>query len=402
MLFIVIFVVFSFVPCHFPCVTAAQSDALLITTTTQVIHVTLSKTFDKLELPISDPYDIVAIDYDVKRNTIYWSNRESEIRRQSISALSTNSNLTDFQQILQQSNGDDMITSLAFDWTSELLYYTKKSSIWVMGTSEKASSFLRELIRSQDHFMPSRLLIHPGRGYLFWLSTDGKLVRFNRANLDGNDAKILFETPTAIQTFAIDLSTEEIVWTEEKPRLTRSCDFDGVISQLLVKDSPIELCAVDNRVFYCQSRDSPNFLQKIDTRDNADEFSTLLPVVAILSALRSIKFVSKAASNATNACSDERAASCLYACINLPNNGNKCLSPDSWSNDSDDTEAQPEQENEICLKGEFECTLSKECLADFLVCDGHPDCSDGSDENECTPCPRNLHQCQVDGSCISR
>ena len=38
---------------------------------------------------------------------------------------------------------------------------------------------------------------------------------------------------------------------------------------------------------------------------------------------------------------------------------------------------------EVCPKGKYRCgTATEQCVSDILVCDGHKDCADGSDEDE--------------------
>lgn len=373
---------------------------------------------------VSDISGSKSADFDVKNNCLYWSNSDTqEIRRKCF-----NNGANDTEEVLYTSMGNaNAFTSIAYDWTSGLLYFTDSSNwqIRVIDTTMKTAPFQRSIIFDPDYCITLHLAIHPGRGYLFWAAQSEYDIRIYRSNLDGTKIKRLHSFLStsgygyAFSYITIDYDLERIVWSNLYDTKIGSTDFNG--GDIRVYYRRAHALAVAGDYMYWFDNDELTFqrmkYKERDAATNVTQFIDDPPVEQLNLANNqqrsSLRLISPSLQSTTNACSNkEHGKVCSHVCVGAPNNEFACLCPETMEIidrypgkclcpgarvPMPDGKC-PELKNN-CDRNEFECS-NNECLPDFLACDGERDCSDGADEVNCSPCLPYSHRCESDGRCV--
>lgn len=394
-----------------------EDDDALLSVSLLVSRLSLT-TFIEEQYPYWDISPITSIDYvsDNETNCIFWaSNFENTIAKQ---CYHNESDITGTQSVLFRVT-DGNIGHIAYDWTSKLLYFTKRqqSRIEAIATSIDSMVFHRTIVQLSDGYKPSSIAVHPGRGYLFWASDKLKTLRIERANLDGSDVRTLYESSDALtaESLAIDYEMDRVYWTNHATKMIAGCDFDGENFVEHVEDVVASALAIYNdSVYWVDTVGDALMTAQILERDNVtyDNFTFVVePVKVILKQKyfsRKFSLVSQSVRSIGNTCSDD--SDCSHVCVGAPYGGRVCLCPDGMemtssgqcycpgSQSPPDSGPCPPIEH-TCGDGEFQCT-NHECVPDFLRCDSDDDCTDGSDQADCAPCPPHMHRCEWDGRCI--
>lgn len=222
---------------------------------------------------------------------------------------------------------------IAYDWVSQMLYFTNKShaNIEVISTAETPyrAQMHRILVQLEIDSVPAGIAVHPRRGYLFWACYGGGKIM--RANMDGSEVRTLIQSPDISQPLMIivDLEIERIFWTDRGHQNIASCDSNGEQFQvILAAKHPYDLAIVNESIFWTEP--NAHTLRKAIVKEYHSDGIKLLTSRNVSTVVENIlyfniRFISNITQSETNACS--KANECSHACVGSPNNTYTCICP---------------------------------------------------------------------------
>lgn len=229
------------------------------------------------DLPIVDLKNVIALDFDMKNNCVYWADIVLDtINRQCLNNGSK-------QEILV-SNDLASVEGLAYDWISHNLYFVDgtRAKIEMIRTDLNHWGRMRHTILNQTVLhKPRGIALHPVAGYMFWSDWNSESPSISRANLDGTNHKVLFgksvvEWPNGI---TVDYIAERIYWVDGKRDYIASSDLHGnrfkiIISKYNVVSHPFAIAVFKdlmywddwkNNAIYVADKDQVNVTNQIET-----------------------------------------------------------------------------------------------------------------------------------------
>lgn len=141
-----------------------------------------------MELPIRNLKNVIAIDFDMHNNCVYWADIVSDM----ISRQCFNSNSS--VEVLVSTDLAS-IEGLALDWISHTLYFVDgtRAKIELIRTDVNYSGRMRRTILDNRNLKkPRGIAVHPTAGYLYWTDWATENPSISRANLDGTNIVALF------------------------------------------------------------------------------------------------------------------------------------------------------------------------------------------------------------------
>lgn len=307
-----------------PCPLSVPTEFLWVALRDKIARIDLSN--NTTVIPIKNQQNIVAIEFDMKNNCIYWADIEvDKISRQCFD----NGNV---QEIVVDTDLAS-IEGMALDWISNVLFFVDgmRKKIEAVRTDLQSSGRMRAtILDSKVLSKPRGIAVHPRAGYLYWTDWDRKNPSVSRSNLDGSNVTKLFTKPIVQwpNGITIDQMSDRIYWVDALEDYIASADLNGqYFRRILWNDEkvshPFAVAVLKHKMYWDDWKAKSIFTADKDT--GAD----IVTINDKLSGLMDLKVFAYFMQHGSNACSYKN-TSCDTLCLGGPRNTFSCLCPDGF------------------------------------------------------------------------
>ncbi|XP_060804264.1 sortilin-related receptor isoform X1 [Amyelois transitella] len=390
-----------YAPDNVPCPMAEPTEFLIVALRDKVARIDLMD--NSTVIPVTDQKNIVAIEFDMKNNCLYWADIDLDrICRQCFN------NGTAVEIIVDTDLAS--IEGMALDWISNVLFFVDgtRKKIEAIRTDLTNEGRMRVTILDQKALSkPRGIAVHPKAGYLFWTDWDRTNPSVSRSNLDGKNVRKLFTKPIVQwpNGITIDQMSERIYWVDAMEDYIASADMDGQhFKRILWNDErvshPFAVAVLKGKMYWDDWKARSIF--SADKNAGSD----IVTINNSFTGLMDVKVFAHFVQQGTNPCSGTD-HHCDALCLGGPKGTFSCLCPDGFTMTNgkclcpfgEEPSANmtcPKQPGDKCGPTEFACKTGR-CIESTWRCDGNNDCGDMSDEIGCF-CSPPMIACD-DGQC---
>lgn len=324
--------------------------------------------------------DIIALEMDPRRNTMYWiDGNEKTIYR---SAIAKGNQSHEGQKLDIDFGGLGVTpTALAVDYTTGNLFITAVSDnaeLDFMPARKKRMTepqanqntghvyvampdgrYLKKVVGGHLQ-QPTAIVAIPSIGRICYADA-GLHAKIECADMDGTHREIVVKdlifSPTAM---AIDEGKgNKLYWADPKYRRVESIDLDGTARTVVVQDAniPYAIDVFENHLYWLSRNTKTLYVQD---KFGRGRLSILASDLEDAHVVRVSQRFAKDTQRVTSGCDR---ASCSHICVSLPNGGFSCLCPDSALPTTGGQCASPKVEALVAPK-QCDCENGGKCRLD--------------------------------------
>ncbi|CAG12634.1 unnamed protein product [Tetraodon nigroviridis] len=352
-------------------------DFLLIASSLAVRGIPLNLSLQEdLTLPLSGlatSFSGSAVEFDGIKESIFYNDRSR--------GLVYKSNLNGTVQEILTGYRVGVIDAMAYDWTSNILFWTTSTyqSVVAFKVTDKSR---RDIVTGLRY--PKGIAVHPSAGYLFWSDWYRPAV-IMRAFTDGSNAIPLVNTTLGWPYgLALDYITDRLYWVDSQLDQVGHIDIQGSDRQTFTNigeiTQPYSLTVYTDYLYVADTR--TRSIYEMRKRDGGGSVVVRRGITAIMN----IKAYTPELHSCIR-CTKPPNGQCSHFCFPVPPFSRKCGCPygmklqDNKRDCIKDDSVPPPDNN--CGDNAFECDEGR-CRPNSYRCDGIIDCVDKSDEANCT------------------